>query len=154
MDELLDTMAAALMDAEEFFTARDEMNAKVHLAEARWSPITLQTRAAVRAWQKHRYPDHSNDDVPWKKVAENLSKELTMERNWRMRLQEEVWALDPSKDPRRDGHGPEDYPHEHVYRCQDCGEIDGSGVTGGGSEKAPPPGQGALQPPAHIDGEA
>ncbi len=43
---------------------------------------------------------YSNDDVPWKKVAENLTKELTMERNWRMRLQEELWALDPSKDPR------------------------------------------------------
>jgi len=64
-----------------------------------------------------------SDEVPWKTVAKNLSKELTMERNWRMRLQEELWALDPSKDPRRDGHGPEDYPHEHVYRCQDCGEI-------------------------------
>lgn len=30
--------------------------------------------------------------------------------------------------------------------------ADGSGVTGGGSEIAPPPGQGTLQPPAHIDG--
>lgn len=70
MDELLDALASALMDAEEFFTARDEMNAKVHLQEARWSPITLQTRAAVSAWQRYRYPDMGSaqidgrDDAP------------------------------------------------------------------------------------------
>lgn len=30
-----------------------------------------------------------------------LNKELTMERRWRMRLQEQIWKLDPSQDPRR-----------------------------------------------------
>lgn len=63
MDDLLDAMASALMDADEFFTARDEMNAKVHLAEARWSPITLQTRAAVKAWQRYRYPEIGNAHI-------------------------------------------------------------------------------------------
>jgi hypothetical protein len=45
------------MDADEFFTARDEMNAKVHLAEARWSPRSAGGFHDRAAWQAWKYPD-------------------------------------------------------------------------------------------------
>lgn len=45
-------VAEALKLATEFFVARDEMNAHVHCAEPRWSPITVQVIKAM---------DYAND---------------------------------------------------------------------------------------------
>jgi hypothetical protein len=42
----LDTLRAALNNAESFQVLRDEMNAAVHLAEARYSPVTAVVIAA------------------------------------------------------------------------------------------------------------
>lgn len=54
--DLVDVLADAVSDALDFFAARDEMNAKVHLAVTRWSPITEQCRQALDAWRNFRYP--------------------------------------------------------------------------------------------------
>lgn len=56
-DALVEKLADAVLEATEFFTARDEMNAKVHLAPTRLSPITVQCQEAVEAWRAWRFPD-------------------------------------------------------------------------------------------------
>jgi hypothetical protein len=61
---LISEMADALSEALEFFVARDEMNAKVHLASPRWSPITEQCRRALEAWRIWRYPAPAVDESP------------------------------------------------------------------------------------------
>lgn len=54
---LIEELADAISEAVDFFVARDEMNAKVHLAPARWSPITEQCRHALESWRNFRYPE-------------------------------------------------------------------------------------------------
>lgn len=57
---LIDLLADAVFVAAEFFNARDEMNAKVHLAEPRLSPITDMCNDAVTAWRHWKYPHPEN----------------------------------------------------------------------------------------------
>lgn len=42
----LQQLRVALDSARKFFEARDVMNAEVHLAEIRWSPITIDVQNA------------------------------------------------------------------------------------------------------------
>lgn len=54
--QLIERMADALSEAVDYFVARDEMNAKVHLQEPRWSPITDACRDALEMWRQYAYP--------------------------------------------------------------------------------------------------
>lgn len=58
---LIEELADAISEAVEFFVARDEMNAKVHLAPPRWSPITEQCQHALESWRNWRYPAAQTD---------------------------------------------------------------------------------------------
>lgn len=61
---LIAELADAVSEAVDFFVARDEMNAKVHLAPPRWSPITEQCRSALESWRNWRYPSGPIDKPP------------------------------------------------------------------------------------------
>lgn len=67
---LIDLLADAVFVAAEFFNARDEMNAKVHLAEPRLSPITDMCNDAVTAWRRWKYP-HPENPTPSVALAEH-----------------------------------------------------------------------------------
>ena len=54
--DLIEKMAGALDTAAAFFVARDEMNAHVHLAPIRLSPITVEVQEALEAWRAYAYP--------------------------------------------------------------------------------------------------
>jgi hypothetical protein len=60
-DDLIAKLADAVSEALDFFVARDEMDAKVHLAPARLSPITEHCRDALEAWREYRYPPLVSD---------------------------------------------------------------------------------------------
>jgi hypothetical protein len=53
--DVIDKMAEALLEAFEFFVARDEMNARFHLQAPSWSPLTDLCREAVEAWRGWKY---------------------------------------------------------------------------------------------------
>lgn len=73
----VDIVEHALGKALRFFTERDEMNAHIHLAEPRWSPITDLVRAAAQryeGWRKQAaaLAEPMQDD-PWER-ADRLSR--------------------------------------------------------------------------------